>query len=67
MKLTGNGVIRLMRKHRITMRDIKERHQVTLKRIREVRQNGVEGFLAAEWIFMIAGTWPSQPESSIHV
>ena len=58
MKLSGNMVRRLMRRHRVTMRDIKAKHQISLKRIREVRTGGVEGFFAAEWIFLITGQWP---------
>jgi hypothetical protein len=58
MKLSGHMVKRLMRRHRVTMREIKTRHQITLKRIREVRAKGVEGFLAAEWLFIITGKWP---------
>lgn len=58
MKLTGNMVKRLMRRHKVTMREIKAKFQITLKRIREVRANGVEDFLAAEWIFIITGKWP---------
>ncbi len=58
MKLSGSMVRRLMRRHRVTMRGIKAKHQISLKRIREVRAGGVEGFLAAEWIFLITGQWP---------
>jgi hypothetical protein len=58
MKLTGNMVKRLMRNRRLTIRDIKTRHNITLKRIREVRSHGVSGFLAEEWIFLITGQWP---------
>lgn len=58
MELTGHMVKRLMRKHHVTMRQLKAKHLITLKRIREVRENGVEGFLAAEWIYLITGQWP---------
>lgn len=58
MKLTGNVIKRLMRRHDVTMREIKERHKITLKRIREVRLNGVSGFMAEEWLFIITGKWP---------
>jgi hypothetical protein len=58
MNLTGSMIIRLMRQHRVTMRDIKARHGVTLKRIREVRTKGVRGFAAEEWFMIITGKWP---------
>lgn len=58
MRLTGNGIKRLMRSHHVTMREIKSRYKITLKRIREVRANGVTGFAAEEWIFIITGKWP---------
>ena len=47
MKLTGTMVQRLMRRHRVTMRDIKAKHHITLKRIREVRANGFFSLLAS--------------------
>lgn len=58
MKLTGKMVKRLMRRHQVTIRQVKAQHQITLKRIREVRSHGVDGFLAAEWLFIITGKWP---------
>lgn len=58
MQLTGSGVVHLMRKHQVTMRDIKAKYQITLKRVREVRAKGVYGFAAAEWTFIITGKWP---------
>jgi len=58
MKLSGNMVKRLMRRHHVTIRQVKDQHQITLKRIREVRDHGVDGFFAAEWLFIITGKWP---------
>jgi len=58
MKLTGTMIKRLMRRHHTTIRAIKNKHQITLKRIRDVRKTGVDGFLAAEWIYFITGDWP---------
>jgi hypothetical protein len=58
MKLSGNMIKRLMRRHHVTMREIKMRHKITLKRIREVRAEGVSGFFAEEWLFIITGKWP---------
>ena len=66
MKLTGNMVRRLMRRHRVTMRDIKAKHQISLKRIREVRAGGVEGFLATEWLFLITGQWPDNQITKVN-
>lgn len=40
------------------MREVKAKYKITLKRIREVREIGVEGFAAEEWIFIITGKWP---------
>lgn len=60
MVLTGHRICALMRKHKITMRDIKERHGITLKRIREVRSDGVRGFMAEDWFRIITGHWPNE-------
>lgn len=48
---------RMMRKRGITIRALAERFQITQKRVREVRANGVTGFLASEWHYMLTGQW----------
>lgn len=58
-RLTGDGVCRLMRKHKVTIRGIAQAYNITQKRVREVRANGVRGFLAAEWTYMITGQFPA--------
>jgi hypothetical protein len=58
MKLSGREVTSLMRRHKKTIRCIAKSHQITLKRIREVRTKGVEGFSAEEWSWIITGQWP---------
>jgi len=58
IKLSGKTITYLMRHHKVTMRDIKSRFGINLKRIREVRLNGVTGFCAEEWVFIITGAWP---------
>ena len=56
-KLPGAMVVRLMRKHKVTIRALASRFNITMKRVREVRNNGARGFLASEWHFMITGAW----------
>jgi hypothetical protein len=58
MKLSGREIASLMRRHKKTIRGIAKAHNITLKRIREVRAKGVEGFFAEDWTFMITGEWP---------
>ena len=58
MSLTGSMIVKLMRQHKITMREIKDANGITLKRIREVREKGVKGFAAEEWFKLITGKWP---------
>lgn len=60
-RLPGAMVRRLMRRHRVTIKAIAERFNITQKRVREVRSNGVVGFLAREWTYMITGEWPPEP------
>ena len=57
MRLSGNMVVRLMRKHKKTIRGIAQENSITMKRVREVREKGVEGFMAENWIFLITGKW----------
>lgn len=59
--LSGPMVCRLMRKHRVTIAGLAANHQITQKRVREVRAKGVSGFLALEWVFLITGAWPDKP------
>lgn len=59
MQLSGKEVIRLMRQHKVTIRDLKAKFQITLKRTREVRTAGVAGFHAEEWTYLITGAWPA--------
>jgi hypothetical protein len=56
-KLPGSMVRRLMRKHGVTIRTIAQKYHITMKRVREVRQDGARGFAASEWHFMITGVW----------
>lgn len=56
-KLPGAMVRRLMKNRRLTIRSLASKHQLTLKRVREVRRDGVEGFLANEWHYLITGQW----------
>jgi hypothetical protein len=63
MTISASGIRRLMRRHRVTMRELKARHAITLKRVREVRAHGVEGeFAGSEWVFLISGAWPAPGE-----
>ena len=63
--LSGSMVCRLMRKHRVTISDLASKHQITQKRVREVRAKGVSGFLACEWVFLITGQWPDQRSTTV--
>lgn len=49
----------MMRKHKVTIARLAAKFNLTQKRIREVRTQGVTGFLAREWTFMITGQWPA--------
>lgn len=62
--LSGSMVCHLMRKHRVTIAGLAAKHNITQKRVREVRAQGVSGFLALEWVFLITGIWPDQPAAA---
>lgn len=55
--LSGPMVRHLMRKHGVTIRGLAQKFNITMTRVREVRANGVRGFAASEWHFLIAGCW----------
>ena len=58
MTLTGIEIVSLMRRYKVTMRAIKSKYAITLKRTREVRAKGASGVAAENWVFMITGAWP---------
>ena len=51
---------RLMRKNGVTIRSVAGQHGLTLKRVREVLNRGVAGFLAEEWHQLVTGKWPNE-------
>lgn len=55
--LPGAMIRRLMRKHGVTIRALAIKYNITMKRVREVRSDGVRGFYANEWHFLITGVW----------
>ncbi|MBT9165365.1 MAG: hypothetical protein DDT25_00010 [Chloroflexi bacterium] len=57
LRMPGTMVSSLMRKHRVTISDLAARQNVSQKRIREVRETGVAGFMADEYHFAITGNW----------
>ena len=57
--LTGRQLCKLMRLHGCTIRDLKERTGFTIKRIREVRENGLTNHEAGrDWIQAVTGSDP---------
>lgn len=65
-KLPGAMVRRLMRNRGVTIRALASQHGLTLKRVREVRADGVQGFLANEWHYLITGQWLDQLPTTQH-
>lgn len=57
-RLGGAAIKRLMRRHRVTIRGLSATHNIPMTRVRQVRSEGVQGFLALEWVFLITGKWP---------
>lgn len=50
-----------MRVHRVTIRELSRRMQITMKRIREIRELGLEdGYAIRDWIEGITGEDPGQ-------
>ena len=59
--ITGKEITRLMRQHRMTIRELCNRMGITMKRIREVRDAGLSDRLAIrDWVQGITGTDPGQ-------
>jgi len=59
--ISGDEVCRLMRKHGVTIRGLKDSTGFTMKRIREVRTDGLACRLAArDWVQAITGADPGE-------
>ena len=57
-QITGEEIRKLMRNYRWTIRSLATTYKITMKRVREVREQGVRGRVATlEWMQMIAGVW----------
>jgi|GEM_PF-778497 len=58
-KLSGGEVIRLMRKHKVTIEQLAFRLGSTMKRVREIRQKGLaKATVVRDWIQAITGEDP---------
>lgn len=57
--IAGKEIMRLMRQYRVTIRELSHRTGITMKRIREVRDAGLNDRLAIrDWIEAITGRDP---------
>ncbi len=57
LALTGPEIVKLMNRHKITIRDLAKRMNITMKRVRQVRAFGVEGeWYVLDWQEAITGT-----------
>lgn len=55
--ISGSMICRLMRRHQVTIRVLAQRMNITMKRVREVREEGVEGHcMCLDWYEAISGT-----------
>lgn len=55
-RLSGDNIRRLMRIHRMTIRALAVRMNITMKRVREVRLHGVTGeCMSLDWYEAITG------------
>ena len=58
-QLEGREVRRLMRVHKVTIRQLSQRMQITMKRIREIRELGLDDrHSIRDWIEGITGQDP---------
>lgn len=60
-KLDGADVRRLMRVHKVTIRQLSERMQITMKRIRQIREIGLRDRpTIRDWVQGITGEDPGE-------
>ena len=59
--LEGAEVRRLMRVHKVRIRELSRRMQITMKRIREIREIGLdERYAIRDWLEAITGVDPGE-------
>lgn len=67
-QLTGCEVASMMRRNKITIRDLAAKMQITLKRVRQVRNTKDEvaltGHTAIDWIEHITGSLPARARAA---
>jgi hypothetical protein len=66
-QLSASTVVRLMRGHKVTIRQLAARMNITMKRVREVRAQGVKGeCMSLDWYEAITttGLFDSKPTPS---
>ena len=57
-QITSNKIKALMRAYGWTIRSLATTYGITMKRVREVRNDGVRGRIPTlEWMRMITGVW----------
>ena len=57
-QITSEEIKKLMRAHGWTIRNLATTYGITMKRVREVRNQGVHGRVPTlEWMRMITGVW----------
>lgn len=56
--MTGKELCTLMRKHKVTIRELAKRIGVPMKRVRFRREHGMDRTLARDWIQAITGKDP---------
>jgi len=62
--LSGAEIRALMRSERISIVALSIGAGITQKRVRQVMEQGVCGFMAADWHHMITGHWPDHADHS---
>jgi hypothetical protein len=55
LSISGREIASLMRRHRVTIRGLSARMQITQKRIRQVRRAGLSGLAVLDWQEGITG------------
>ena len=58
-RLEGREISRLMRRYKVTIRDLSQRTGITMKRIRQIRDTGLENrHVIRDWLQAITGSDP---------
>ena len=65
LKMSGRELVSLMRRHKVTIRELSKRTGITMKRIRQVRRVGLSGLAMLDWQEAVVGEFTARMRAQL--